>query len=213
MNTWVFHGRARRRNGRRTPNPYPSGGFECKDGLVNELAIRGSEWKRFLLVLGDGTIPEWSRNPRYADRRQNSIKYSEELDELQRPWLMSHTRAEIFSIARANRLPFAPVYRIDETADTEHLHARDYFADLPMPDGTQAQAPGAPYVFSDTPWALRAGAPPMSEVRSLGDAPAFAATSAGQALERGTAEGGARRARPSRHECRSPAFGSSTCRP
>jgi crotonobetainyl-CoA:carnitine CoA-transferase CaiB-like acyl-CoA transferase len=163
INTWVFHSRARRRRGRHSPNPYPAGAYACKDGLITEVTIRGAEWKRYLLVLGDGEIPAWSKDPRYADRRQNSLVYREELDARQAPWLMAHTREEIFAIARKNRLPFAPVYRMDEVVAHEHLNTRDFFIGLPLPDGGSVAAPGAPYILSGSPWAASSPAPRLGE--------------------------------------------------
>lgn len=163
MHSWVFFGRARQRSGRSTPNFYPHGLFRCKDGYIAEAAVRGSEWKRFLELMGGGELPEWARSEKYRDRRKNAIEYEEELDALQEPWLMERTKEEIFVACQERRIPFAPVYTIAEVLENEHLRARDHFVDLAAPDGRGVTVPGAPYRLSVTPARPAGNAPKLGQ--------------------------------------------------
>jgi crotonobetainyl-CoA:carnitine CoA-transferase CaiB-like acyl-CoA transferase len=52
----------------------------------------------------------------------------------------------------------------EETVADPHWHDRSFFVTLPSPDLEQSWVmPGAPYLFSETPWALRRPAPKLGE--------------------------------------------------
>ncbi len=128
------------------------------------IALRGSEWKRFLEIIGDGKIPEWyASDERFKDRAKAGMEYSDVLDDLLSPWLMSHTREEIFSRCREKHVPFMPVRNMDEVVNCEHLTEREYFDTIKCTGTNGFKCPGAPVRFSETPWELNQTAPSLSE--------------------------------------------------
>ncbi|MBI4321430.1 MAG: CoA transferase [Chloroflexi bacterium] len=164
VSSFVYHGSKRIRAGHRTPGPYPMTILPCKDGYVYLVALQGAQWKRFLDIVGDGKIPDWyASDPRFADRRIAGNQYADELDALLAPWLMSHTKAEIFALCRQSHVPFAPVRDMAEVTDDLHLNERQYFAELDMKRGGGYKCPGPPFRFSRTSWSLGRTAPHLGE--------------------------------------------------
>lgn len=164
VSAFVYSGRKRNRSGHRTFAPYPYTLLPCKDGYLSMIALRGSEWKRFLEIVGDGKIPEWySSDERFRDRAKAGMEYSDVLDGLLSPWLMSHTRAEIFSHCREKHVPFMPVRNIGEVVNCEHLNKRKYFDTIKFTGTDGFKCPGAPVRFSESPWELNQTAPSLSE--------------------------------------------------
>lgn len=150
---YIFSGRLRKRAGHRLVGiPYPHTVLPCKDGYVILQASEARQWKRFLEMIGN---PEWAGNPRYQDRLANNEIYADELDALLSPWLMDHTRDEIFSLCRQYQIPGAPLKTIDEVACDPQLTHRCYFVEMDHPAAGRLRYPGSAYVFSNSdgrPW-------------------------------------------------------------
>jgi len=164
VSAFVYSGRKRNRSGHRTFAPYPYTLLPCKDGYLSMIALRGSEWKRFLEIVGDGEIPDWYQSDeRFKDRAIAGMKYSQILDDLLSPWLMSHTRAEIFELCKQKHVPFMPVRTIEEVVNCEHLNKRKYFEAAMFSGTRELKCPGAPVRFSESRWDLNQSAPVLSE--------------------------------------------------
>lgn len=164
VSAFVYGGRKRTRSGHRTFAPYPYTLLPCKDGYVSMIALRGSEWKRFLEIVGGGEIPEWyASDERFKDRATAGREYSDVLDELLAPWLMSHTREEIFAQCREKHVPFMPVRNMDEVVNCEHLAERKYFDTLKCNGNEGYKCPGAPVRFSASRCELNTTAPSLAE--------------------------------------------------
>ena len=71
-----------------------------------------------------------------------------------RKWVATEDADTLFHEAQSRHLPYGPVRRLDEAAANPHLAARDWWRPHPVDGGRSVQGPGAPYRFSETPWAL-----------------------------------------------------------
>lgn len=164
VSAFIYSGRKRNRSGHRTFAPYPYTLLPCKDGYISMIALRGSEWKRFLEIIGGGEVPKWyASDDRFKDRIKAGMEYADVLDSLLSPWLMSHTRAEIFRRCRAKHVPFTPVRNMDEVVNCDHLNKRGYFEEIQFPGTNPFKCPGAPVRFSKSRWDLNHPAPSLSE--------------------------------------------------
>jgi len=162
VSSFIYSGRKRTRTGHRTYGPYPYTLLPCKDGYISMIALRGSEWKRFLEIVGDGKVPEWyEKDDRFKDRLQAGREHADELDNLLAPWLMAHTREEIFSRCREKHVPFTPVRTMTEVVKCNHLNSREYFDRIDYGDGVRFRCPGAPVRFSRSEWNLQQTAPDL----------------------------------------------------
>lgn len=160
---YIFHGMEWRRAGHRAPDSggsYPYTVLPCKDGYVCLIARSGQEWSRIVKMLGE---PEWAKQPRYQDRHAMGREYPDEVDALITPWLMEHTKDEVFQLCRQHGVPFAPVRDFREVLNDEHLQQRNFFVETAAPFGKPAKFPGPPYRFSKTPWQLKSPAPRLGE--------------------------------------------------
>jgi len=164
VSAFIYSGRKRKRTGHRTFAPYPYTLLPCKDGYISMIALRGSEWKRFLEIVGDGQVPEWyASDDRFKDRLKAGISYSDVLDSLLSPWLMAHSRQEIFKRCREKHVPFMPVRNMDEVVNCEHLNKRNYFEEIRCNGDHAFKCPGTPVRFSESAWDLDRAAPCLSE--------------------------------------------------
>ncbi len=164
VSAFIYSGRKRTRTGHRTYAPYPYTLLPCKDGYISMIALRGSEWKRFLEIVGDGKVPDWyASDERFKDRLTAGMEYADVLDGLLSAWLMSHTRQEIFSRCREKHVPFTPVRNMDEVVNCEHLNDRHYFGTIRPAEAEPFKCPGAPVRFSKSAWDLSQTAPSLSE--------------------------------------------------
>ncbi len=162
--SFVMHGMKRMRWGHRTPGVYPYTILPCKDGFMSMIAIQGYQWKRFLELMGGGEVPEWySKDPRFQDRREISLKHADEMDALLAPWLTAHTKQELYQMCLEKRIPFSPVKNIAEVVNDEHLKVRDYFVEIDHPVAGKFKYPGAPGKMSETPWSIERPAPLLGQ--------------------------------------------------
>jgi len=139
---------------------YPCSCLPCKDGYVVMVAPQLAQWVRFVKLMGE---PEWSKDPRYRDRRRMNAEYIDECDAIILPWVKEHTKDEILSIAIENHLPFSPVQTVDELVNSPQLEARGFFGNLFHPEAGLLQYPGSAYKLSQTPTRLESPAPRLGE--------------------------------------------------
>ena len=74
-----------------------------------------------------------------------------------------HTKAEIFELAKAKRIPWGPVNSMAEVMELQHLKERDFFVEAEHPEAGNLTYPGAPCKFSRTTWAIRRPAPLLGQ--------------------------------------------------
>ena len=121
---------------------YPCTCLPCKDGYVCLVAPQVSQWKRFIELMG---VPEWSKEPRYRDRREMAESYPDEVDALLIEWLKKYTKEEIFAMCLERHIPFGPVRTIDEIARDPQLEARGFWSELDHPEAGRHRYPGSGY--------------------------------------------------------------------
>lgn len=91
-------------------------------------------------------------DPKYQDPENLSLLI-ERIMEVLREWVSSKDADALFFEAQQRHCPYGWVLPIEKVADNPQLDARDWF--VPYRIGkAETRAPGAPYHFSATPWAL-----------------------------------------------------------
>jgi crotonobetainyl-CoA:carnitine CoA-transferase CaiB-like acyl-CoA transferase len=141
----------------------PTGMLPCKDGYVYIMVLEDHQWQGLKGAMGH---PEWMDEPLFNVPPWDRAPYSEQIRQLMEDWLLSHTKEEIFQLCQQNRVPATAVYTTEELVLHPHLAARSFWVDLPTARAGTLKVPGAPYVFSETPWALRRRAPELGEHNS-----------------------------------------------
>ncbi len=133
----------------------------CRNGYVMH-SISG-DWNTLLeWIKSDGKADELTQ-PQWNDdgyRRLNCERLYAILDE----WVKDKDRDELAARAQTLRLPYAAVRRLDELPGDEQLAARGYFVEVEHPElGRTFRYPGAPSIFSATPWRVYRRPPLVGE--------------------------------------------------
>lgn len=129
-----------------------------KDGHISLGLGGGYRFRDALNVLGLSELAEdeQMQNPRYRARHQQQFV----------PQIIARLaereKLDLFDAFSTVRVGSGPVLTMDELATDQHLRDRGFFVrPLDEPDGPEF--PGSPFKLSETPWALRHGAPAIGE--------------------------------------------------
>jgi len=115
------------------------------------------EWMKSEGMAADLDDPQWED---VSYRRKNAAHLFAVLGE----WLKHHTSTEVLERAQLLRLAFAVVHSTDDLPNDEQLRARRFFVEVEHPElGRKFLYPGAPYLFSATPWRLYRRPPLLGE--------------------------------------------------
>ena len=136
-------GAVRRRYYSRVLIAYPMDLMPCADGSI-AFVPGGADFATAVSQLIER--PELAVDPVFAVPRERIIRWRE-FDAYVKPWLESHTVAEVLERARPLRLAFGPVMTAQDLLDDAHLKERGFFRALP--DGQLTLGP--PFRLSDTP--------------------------------------------------------------
>lgn len=154
-------------SGRRTPRVSIDargilrGVYPCADGYV-EFSGAGTRLDRFASMLGDDG--EWLRDPKWAEPGALlDANNSEEFDGNFYGWLMTHTKREIWELAREARVLCGPLFTVEELAQDEHFRSRGFWQRVNHPVAGEFEMPGRPFIMNDSPWELRRPAPLLGE--------------------------------------------------
>lgn len=154
-------------SGRRTPRvPIDSRGilrgvYPCADGYV-EFSGAGTRLDRFATMLGEDG--EWLRDPKWAEPGALlDAANSEEFDGNFYPWLLTHTKREIWELARQARVLCGPLFTVQELVEDEHFRSRGFWQRVNHPAAGEFEMPGRPFIMNDSPWELRRPAPLLGE--------------------------------------------------
>ena len=139
---------------------YPNEIFQCKDGYVSLITPQLEQWKRFVELLG---TPEWSKSPKYRDRKTIAEQNPDEVNALISPWMMAHTKAEILKICQDKRVPCVPIYDISEVIIHPQIKGTDFFVELQHPKAGKLKYPKGPCTFEKTDWEWYQAAPRLGE--------------------------------------------------
>ncbi len=138
----LFSGQVPRRAGHRKPNPYPFTALPCKDGRVCLAFLAGHQWKRLLDAMNH---PQWSKDPRFADRRRNGERYADELDVLVSEWLTNYTKDDLRSMSVERGIPLGPLETIEDLLTSEQFRERGFLRSVSV-DGRTIAMPGLPFL-------------------------------------------------------------------
>jgi crotonobetainyl-CoA:carnitine CoA-transferase CaiB-like acyl-CoA transferase len=158
--TFLYRGVAGIRRGIHGGRTYPNEIFPCKDGYVCVITPQLEQWKRLIEVLGN---PEWSKDPKYRDRRTIAGQTADEVNALMIPWMLEHTKEEIFEICQEKRVPCAPIYDIAEVLNHRQIKAMDFFVKLDHKEAGTFKYPKGPCTFEKTNWEWQTAAPLLGQ--------------------------------------------------
>ncbi len=156
---YAFSGTQTGRQGSRREGAFPWGVYPCQDGYIFVYGIVPFFWPRIAAWMG---MPELVEDERFATPEIKREHHSD-FDALFLPWLLEHTRDELFHSAQAQRLPVTPVYAIDEVLKDAQFNARNFFQEIDHPVIGSTTYPGLPFKLPETPTMPQEPAPLLGE--------------------------------------------------
>lgn len=113
--------------------------FPCADGFVG-CAIQPHHWSRFVDLLGIEELRGLSTGS-VLQRQQNA----EAIETLVLPWMVQHTKAEIYRLGQQAGLPFSYFATIEDLFESPQYQARGFFTPIAHPVAGTLRYPGVPY--------------------------------------------------------------------
>ena len=92
-------------------------------------------------------------DPKYLEPENLKLRIDKTMSQL-RQWVSTQNAEELFFAAQDRHMPYGWVLPIEKVAENPQLAVRDWFTPYQI-DVHKIFSTGAPYHFSDTPWALK----------------------------------------------------------
>lgn len=134
--------------------------YPVADGYVEVTASFGNYWQRFVDMIDDDALrqPKWLLPQTAMDPAAK-----EEADGIVYPWMLSHTRQEVWREARRAHAMVAPLFTGRDIFNDAVFRERGLWTEYEHATLGRLPMLGRPYVFDRTPWRLRSGAPALGE--------------------------------------------------
>jgi crotonobetainyl-CoA:carnitine CoA-transferase CaiB-like acyl-CoA transferase len=134
--------------------------YPVADGYVEVTASGGNYWQRFVEMIDDEalrdpkwTLPQTAMNP----------AAKEEADGIIYPWMLAHTREEVWREARRAHAMVAPLFSGLDIYNDAVFRERGLWVEAHHATLGSFPMLGRPYVFEKTPWELQRPAPTLGE--------------------------------------------------
>jgi len=154
---WPYVGMIATRLGQKPLQPIET--MECQDGYIYICCVEEHQWRNFMHMMGD---PEWAEWEIFGDRLKRGLNW-DALKPMLEEFVSQQTVLELYKMAQARRVPFAPVSTMADLLSNEHLKARGFFVEIVQPLAGTHKYPGAPVKYSRTPWEIRMPAPTLGQ--------------------------------------------------
>ncbi|WP_315830922.1 CoA transferase [Bradyrhizobium prioriisuperbiae] len=158
--------------GNRHPLLAPFGMLKASDGWVTIAAHTDEFWKTLCGLIGRKDLVD---DPRMATR-QARVANKDAVYDAVGAFVGRHTKQQLKDLL-GGKIPFGPVYHIDEIAGDPHFAVREMIVEVEQPGcATPVTIAGVPIRMTETPGAVRRRAPLLGEdsdevLRAIGFAP------------------------------------------
>jgi crotonobetainyl-CoA:carnitine CoA-transferase CaiB-like acyl-CoA transferase len=136
-------GRVPPRTGNASHNRVPINVYPAKDGYVAMNLAVEEHWHNLLAAMGREDLRD---DPRYSSPAAR-VDNRERVDGTIAAWTRTLPKAEIFAVAKARRIPLAPVREVDEVMHDRHMHERGYLDDIVHDEIGPITVPTSPLRF------------------------------------------------------------------
>ena len=173
----AFQGLNPRPEGNRHPLLAPFGMIKARDGWVTIAAHTDEFWKNLCGLIGREDLIDDPRTATRQARVANQDLVYGALDQ----YVGRHTKQQLMELL-GGKIPFGPVYHIDEIAKDPHFAIREMIVEVEQPGcNTPVTIAGVPIRMTETPGSIRRRAPLLGEdtdeiLRTIGCEPSEIAT-------------------------------------
>lgn len=145
--------------GNRHPLIAPFGVVKAKDGWVTIAAHSNEFWATLCHTMGREDLITASQTATQSDRVANKQTVYSAVEE----FTIRHTKAQLKELL-GGKIPFGPVYLIDEIAADPHFGVRDMIVQVEHPGCSEpVSIAGIPVRMTETPGSIRRRAPLLGE--------------------------------------------------
>jgi len=139
-------GNLRDRSGTRWANLPAWGIYPCADGFVGLVSGPVRRWLQFSKLMDEPELAD----PKYIAQRTD---LADEIDALMIPWLVEHTKDEIYHTAQSMdpKIPVSPVRTPEDLVNSPQFKARKFFVEVEHPITGKGVYPGPPAKLWETP--------------------------------------------------------------
>ena len=117
--------------------------YAAIDGYIAINVVKEVHWQGLLSIMGRGDLAD---DPRFTSNKAR-VENMAATDALVEEWSRLHDRAEIIALARARRLPVAPVRDLVEVTNDPHMHERGMLEWIDHPVYGRIVVPTSPLRF------------------------------------------------------------------
>ncbi len=132
----------------------------CADGYLEVNASAGNYWRRFVAMVGDPALAD-AKFASPVAALDPAVKG--EAERIITPWLLSHTRAEIWEKARREHAIVAPLFAGKDLFEDAVFRERGLWTEVEHATLGRFPMLGRPYILEKTPWRIRKPAPMLGE--------------------------------------------------
>ena len=143
--TWIYGGQIHQRAGNGARAAW--GIYPCADGFVGVVSGPPRRWANIATLMDMPILAD----ERYQ-RTGAQSELRDEIDALMLPWLIEHTKEEIYQKAQALGLPFGYVSTPEDYFKNEQLQYRGYFHEVDHPVAGTLRYPSMGAHFTDGLW-------------------------------------------------------------
>jgi crotonobetainyl-CoA:carnitine CoA-transferase CaiB-like acyl-CoA transferase len=144
--------------------------FECADGYVALLPIRGTLTTLILWCVRDGLVPEawlehedWSMYDVNVSAGEPVTYPFEEVFAAINRYFLDKTKNQIFEQCLREGVSIAPVNTIEELTRFRQLEERGFWLTAPLPNGQEIQVPGLFARLNHSPMKVRRWSPKLGQ--------------------------------------------------
>jgi crotonobetainyl-CoA:carnitine CoA-transferase CaiB-like acyl-CoA transferase len=162
---YALTGKLATKTGNRHPRYAPQGCYpSIGDDAWMVLTVRNDEeWVRMTRAMGRYDLAE---DDKYSTAEQRRI-YHDEIDEAISEWTALYDHNEATRILQDAGIAAGPVLANWEMVSNLHFHERGFYVPVPHAEMGVFPYPGMPWILSETPGAIRMGAPNFGEHNRL----------------------------------------------
>lgn len=146
MVTWEYQRQVYRRRGN-IGGQHPWGLFPCKDGFIGIVISGASNWAKFIEITGLSELAD----EKFATA-QSRLDHRDELDAILIPWLLEHTKEELYHAGQSRGIPISFPRTAKDLLESPQHNARAFWVNIDHPVVGRLTYPGAPGIMSETPY-------------------------------------------------------------
>ncbi len=147
----------------RYPDAVPFANFPTENGYVNILIGRPWHWDILAKWVHEVTGNAEILGEQFKGHAIHRLPHEKQIYRWVADFTRRFTKERLVAEGQKLGLPLGPVNTTADLLQDPHLKEREFFVEVESREGRRFTYPGAPYRFSESPWAIRRGPPKLGQ--------------------------------------------------